>query len=498
MTATKNLSVLQKVFAVITGAFMTGLMWRLRGNHGFGAKWGMFCVALTIVLLIFALYGKRKKMNYEMIPITAGLAAITAGGWGTLNSQMSGYLSSNAVFAGEEAYRSVEISTYSGVSIMLLLGFGWLPLFACAIGILFSKQHYSVKDYAIFIGTYYVVMLISSITIAHPLFELINPQAVEGAAAGLADAGFDISPMKAFITKLGSAAFAKPIPFCRNYFTSIKVISSAIGAVAASVVIRFAFKDKLAARISVAINAICALAITIADIPLVLGSDRGILAGVNAPYFIEANDWGLWEYFTGFILGFGIMLLLVLLPAHITDNKELHAYSPLFSNQKVSFFYNMFVTFLFSFGVMLSRTFGLRFTEFFIDDDTVEIIVTVVMSIISFIPCMLIVKKNMKDKGLLTPANKSVQKFSAHALAIYIGLASFMYFFFGEESRNTLVYLPYKELFTANGFTSLWNEGRLLEPALMLVSLAMFYICFFICTKEKRTIIRQQTADYST
>lgn len=486
MTNAKNLNTFQKVFAVITGAFMTGLMWRLRGNHGFGAKWGMFCVALTLVLLIFALYGKRKKMNFEMIPITAGLAAITAGGWGTLNSQMSGYLSSNAYFTGEEVYRSVEISSFSGVAIMLLLGFGWLPLFACAIGILFSEREYKLKDYAIFIGTYYVVMLVVSVSVAHPLLQLINPQAVEGAALGLADAGYDMSPMKAFITKLGSAAFAKPIPFCRNYFTSIKVISSAVGALASSIVIRFALKDKIAAGISLAINGICAVAITLADIPLVLNSDRGVLAGVNSPEFIDANAWGLWEYFTGFFLGLGIMLLLVLLPKKITDCEENYEYSPLFKNQKISFLYNTFVTFLFSFGVMLSRTFGLRFTEFFVDDDTVEIIVTVVMSIIAFVPCLLIVKKNMKIKGLVTPSDKPLNKFCSQALAIYIALASFMYFFFGEQSRDTLVYLPYKELFTAEGFVSLWNEGRLLEPAIMIVSLAVFYICFAVCTKMKK------------
>lgn len=481
-----NLNFLQKIFAVITGAFMTGYMWRLRGNHGFGAKWGMFCVALTVVLLIFALYGKRKKMNFEMIPVTAGLAAITAGGWGTLNSQMGGYLSSNAYFTGEEVYRSIEISNFSGISIMLMLGFGWLPLFAVAIGILFSKRDYKLKDYAIFIGTYYVVMLIASITVAHPILQFINPQAVEGAAAGLADAGFDMSPMKAFIVKFGSAAFAKPIPFCRNYFTSIKVISSAIGALAASIVVRFALKDKIAAWISVAINAICAISITVADIPLVLNSDRGVLAGVKAPEFIDVNGWGLWEYFTGFFLGLGIMLLLVLLPKKITDYDENYEYSPLFKNQKISIVYNTFITFLFSFGVMLSRTFGLRFTEFFVDDDTIEIIVTVVMSVIAFVPCMLIVKKNMKEKGLVTPSDKPLQQFCSQALVIYTALAGFMYFFFGEESRDTLVYLPYKELFTAEGFTALWNEGRLLEPMLMLLSVTVFYISFAVCTRGKK------------
>ena len=44
-----------------------GFMWRARGSHGFGAKWGMFAVAFVFMLFIYALFSKRKKMNYEMI-----------------------------------------------------------------------------------------------------------------------------------------------------------------------------------------------------------------------------------------------------------------------------------------------------------------------------------------------------------------------------------------------------------------------------------------------
>ena len=90
-----------------------------------------------------------------MIPIGVILAGITTGGWGTLNSQMDGYLSSSCNFQGEDVYRYLEISPYSGLAIMLLLGFGWMPLFAIVLGSLFSKKKYEFKDFVIFIGIYY-------------------------------------------------------------------------------------------------------------------------------------------------------------------------------------------------------------------------------------------------------------------------------------------------------------------------------------------------------
>ncbi|MBR6551934.1 MAG: hypothetical protein IKT89_03740, partial [Clostridia bacterium] len=283
ITKQNNLKLYQQILSVIAGACLMGFMWRARGSHGFGAKWGMFAVAFVFMLFIYALYGKRKKMNYEMLPLPAVFAALTAGGWGTLNSQMNGYLSSSANFVGEETFRYIEISEYSGLAIMLLLGFGWLPLFAVAFASLFSKKKYEFKDYIIFIGVYYVTMIIANFTISHYILQVINPEAVEACAEGLRDAGYDMSPMKAFITQFGSAPWAKKIPFCRNYFTSVKVISSAVGALTSSLSVAFVLKDKFTAVVSTLINLSCALAITVADIPLVLDSDRGFFANVKTP-----------------------------------------------------------------------------------------------------------------------------------------------------------------------------------------------------------------------
>lgn len=478
---TTDLSLAKKTVAVITCAFLTGYMWHVRGQHGFGSKWGIFCVGLTLMLFVFAICKERKKMNYEMIPICAAFMAVTAGGWGTLNSQMNGYLCSNAYFTGEEVYRYVEISPFSGLAIMLLLGFGWMPLFAVVFGSLFSEKKYKLKDYIIFIAVYYGVMLVCNLTVSHLLLSLINPQAVENCASGIADAGHDLTPWAAFIKNFGSAAWAKKIPFCRNYFTSVKVISSALGALACSLSVRFILKDKVTARISTLINLVSAIAITAADLVLITGSDRGFLAGIQAPLFIEENAWELWEYFTGFIFGLGIMLIVVCLPKKMRAAEEDYEYSPLITNQKFSMFFHTLFTLLFSFGVTLSRAFALRGVEMFIDNDTLEIAVTVIFSAIAFIPCFLIAKKNIIEKSLLTPVDKPVWEFSKTALYIYIAIVSVAYFILGEDSRRSLLNLDY-----SLGFNELWAKGDLTDPVLMLSTLVIFIILFTLCTKEKK------------
>ena len=82
----RKLSTFQKLFAVITCAVMTGFMWRVRGEHGWGSMWGMFAVGVMLILFIYAVFGERRKMNYETIPLAVFLLGITNGGWGTLNS----------------------------------------------------------------------------------------------------------------------------------------------------------------------------------------------------------------------------------------------------------------------------------------------------------------------------------------------------------------------------------------------------------------------------
>ena len=485
ITKQNNLKWYQQLFAIFAGACLMGVMWRARGSHGFGAKWGMFAVALVFVMFVYALYGRRKKMNYEMLPLCAVFAALTAGGWGTLNSQMSGYLSSNATFVGETEYRFIEINNYSGIAIMLLLGFGWLPLFAIAFASLFSKKKLEFKDFVIFVGVYYLTVIIANFTISHYVLQLINPEAVEACAEGIKDAGHDYSPMKAFIVKLGSAAWAKKIPFCRNYFTSVKVISSAIGALTSLLTVAIVSKDKVTAAFAFLINTACAVAITVADIPLVLSSDRGILAGVNTPAFLEGCEWSTWEYFTGFILGLLLMALIAAWPKQFTDAEELFTYSPLVKTKKYSLIYNGILTIFFSFVIVPVRAFSFRLNEKILDNDVFETVLTIVLSAALFYPVYKYVTKNMLKKDLDTPVNLKPQDFALRALPVYLLFVFLVYFFLGGQGSNVLVSSKLSELLTAQGFLEKWNSGELFIPLIMLISFIAFNISYKIVIGKK-------------
>lgn len=486
MTITKqdNLKWYQQILSIIAGACLMGFMWRARGSHGFGAKWGMFAVAFVFMLFIYALYGKRKKMNYEMLPLPAVFAALTAGGWGTLNSQMNGYLGSSANFVGEETFRYIEISEYSGLIIMLLLGFGWLPLFAVALASLFSKKKYEFKDYVIFIGVYYVTMIIANFTISHYILQVINPEAVEACAEGLRDAGHDMSPMKAFITQFGSAPWAKKIPFCRNYFTSVKVISSAVGALASSVSVAVVLKDKFTALISTLINLACAIAITVADIPLILDSDRGFFANVTTPAFIAGCEWSTWEYFTGFILGLLIMLIITLLPKKYTNSEEDYTYVTSIKNKRFSLIYNGILTLFFSFVIILVRAFSFRLNEFFWDEEIVEIILTIVLSVALFYPVIKLAKKNLITKNLDTPLDILPQEFAIKILPDYFLIAGLVYFLLGEF-ESTLFSIDLLQIININGFLEKWNSGTLFIPIIMIISFILFNVSFKIIVGKK-------------
>ncbi len=479
-----NLKWHQQIFAIIAGACLMGFMWRVRGNHGFGAKWGMFAVAFVFVMFIYALYGRRKKMNYEMMPLCAVFAALTAGGWGTLNSQMSGYLSSNANFVGEDAYRYIEISEYSGMIIMFLLGFGWLPLFAICFGSLFSKKTYEFKDFVVFVGVYYVTMIIANLTISHYILSVINPEAVEACAEGINDAGYDYSPMKAFIVKLGSAPWAKKIPFCRNYFTSVKVISSAIGALTSLLTVGIVIKDKLTMFVAFLINTACGVAITLADCSLILDSDRGFLAGIKTPGFLSQSAWATWEFFTGFIFGLLVMVIIVLLPEQFTDAEELFNYTPLIKNNKFSLIYNGILTLFFSFVVILARAFSFRLNEFVLDNEVFEIVLTIVLSATLFYPVFKYVKKNIIEKDMDKPVDMTPQEFAIKLLPDYLLVVGLVYFLLGKP-ENTLFSINLLKILSVKGFLEKWNAGTLLEPVFMLISFIVFYISYKICIGKK-------------
>ncbi len=471
-----NMSLIGKIFSVITCAVMTGFMWRVRGDHGWGSMWGMFAVGVMLILFIYAVFGERKKMNYEMLPLAVFFLGITNGGWGTLNSQMEGYLTSTAPFTGEEAARIVEINPVHGLFMMLFLGFGWMPLFAVIVGSLFSKKQYKIKHYIILIAVFYAVTYIFKFSLSHFILEAVHPEAVAFCKEGLADRGIDLSPMMAYIKEFGSAAWAKKVPFARNYFTSIDVMSAAFGALFTSLTAFVILKDKLTGVVSLLINTVCSLSITIADVFLIIDSDRGILPPVGeVPMWLKAPAWSLWEFFTGFLLGFGIMLVLQCIPKKYIEEEPFTPELPI-KNRKLHYVYisGLVLTYMLCLTVM--RPLGMRIgTHLFEaglceDEDTMGTIIAVVLTVIAGAVCFIFKKGLLKEERM--PFSMPPAVFARKAVIGYFLSTSVVYFFTDDE-------LPFEGIKSLSDFTEKWNAGGL---TVLLLSLCAFVLFMVFCT----------------
>ena len=487
--STRNLSAGTKMLMLAAFSIMTGFMWRVRGDHGFGSMWGMFAVGVAMILFIYAFFGNRRKMNYEAIPVAVILLGITNGGWGTLNSQMGGYLGSTANFTGEEVARMIEISPFSGLGIMLLLGFGWMPLFALFLGSLFSKRDYKIKHYIMLIAVYYVVMLAMQALASHYILPLINAEAVEGFKAGLADRGITESPLKAYLQHFADDAWAKKVPFGRNYFTSIKVISSAVAALVSSFAALIVLKDKIVFFLSSAINAICAIAITAADVFLILDSDRGFFANVNAPAFIVNCGWSLWEFFTGFLLGFGIMLLLICLPESITGGEGRFEYEPVIENNKLRAAYHTVLTFDCIFVLTLARPLGGRISEWIAirgwsdEEDLIQIIIAVALCLLAAPFCAAVAKKNCVARGLAVPVKKRAEDFGMLTAPLYFAATGVIYFASSFNKRTDIITL-FKGIKNPSALLETLKEGGCVITILMIIAFILFYIFWFAASKS--------------
>lgn len=477
-----------KAMLVLSFAIMSGFMWRVRGSHGYGSMWGMFAVGVMLVLFIFAFFGNRKKMSLEAMPIAVILLGITNGGWGTLNSQMSGYLTGSVPFAGQETDAVVSISPYSGMAIMLLLGFGWMPLFAMYIGSLFSKKQYKIWHYALLIAVFYAVVYIFQFFVAHYILPFINSQAVEMFKQGLADKGIEMSPMMAYIKNLGSEPWFKKIPFGRNYYASIRVISYSAAALVLSLSVLIAKRDKVTAFISFAINAICAVSITLADVVMVVDSDAGFFANINAPRFLQNGNWSLWEYLTGFLLGFGIMLMLVCLPKSITGGEGDFDYTLPFKNRKLYAAYSAVMTLLCTFVVTVARPAGMRIAELAVykgwhdDEDLLTVIFTAVLCVIGIIPCAIIAKKNIISKEMPNLVNIRTEDFCLKAVPVYFTITAALYFIFSDS--GVFYSIPFAEITSPASFFEMIRSGRILIVMLMLLSFVLFNIIYFSVAKK--------------
>ncbi len=302
--------------AALTAALLTGMMWRLRGDHGFGGSFGMYCVLTVLTLFLVWLFPRKNKANLPFVTLTALAGAITAGGWGTVNGQITGSLTATGLFPGEEAVSQIAVSPLSGVVTMLLLGFGWLPLFGMMFALYFSDRKYHIGNAIEGTAVFYAARYLFKFAAAPFVYRLICPQAVKLFEDGLGAYGVEQTPQSLLLKCLGDqskkiAAVVngeamkikiKEIPGGRNFFTCCAILGAAFGALVLVLYFIIRFRDKKGAAITALLCCAMAAAITVPDALFLLQS----------PQPLADNKWSLWEYATGFL--FGLLALLALLP----------------------------------------------------------------------------------------------------------------------------------------------------------------------------------------
>ncbi len=432
----------------------------MRGDNGFGGMWGMLAVSSGFCLYTFSVFSDIRKINYELLPITIVLMAVTVTGWGTLIHQLAGVLSSSALFTGETAVRIIEVNPMSGIIIMLCLGFGWIPLYAFMMGRFFSDKRYAFWHIVLAVVVFFAIQYLFKATFSHLVLRLINPKAVELFIDGLLDRGIFNSPYFAYMSRFDNDIWAKTIPGGRNHFTSIEVISSAFGALGVFIYQRFILKDKTGGRASIAAMTVSSLGITIAGVCNLYQAPGKVYEKSEAPQLLRLYGWSFWEYFTGFFIGLGLMIIFVHL---FSKKRETDSGSDGDSVLRLrglgGFFYHGLFT-LFGICLTIIRPAAIRLanqeytllgTQIYTDINeyngalasgvepssitcipggiVTEITAIISLSAVFLIICLAAVYKNMIKRKLDTPINMNLRQFCERAFFIYLTSLVIIYFF---------------------------------------------------------------------
>lgn len=310
---------LKYAFTVLLGALLMGLLWRVRGEHGWGSSWGLLNAGFLFTMFIVVIKGSRQKLNIGWLSLTALSFMLTTPGWGTLLSQITGiiYDAEDWSIGGSDVYTSVG----SAMFLMLCLGFGLASLFGIMLGRGFSEKQWKIKDIIILLAVFYITDLIASAVIAPFILNVVQPEAAQLFEKGLEIQNIDGSAYQVYMEHFKDVAWAKKIDGGRNYFQSCDVITATIKAIASLLTVRFIIKDKVAAKTGAVVCSAFAIGITLADLFFFFGN--GGYHELNESYLPEFfYPWGCWEYFTGFIAG-GIITAFILKLKPESDVPEL-------------------------------------------------------------------------------------------------------------------------------------------------------------------------------
>lgn len=304
----KENTALKNVLTVLLGALLMGLLWRVRGEHGWGSSWGLLNAGFVFTLFIIVIKGNRQKLDIGWLSLTALSFMLTTPGWGTLLSQITGiiYDAEDWINGGSDVYTSVG----SAVFLMLCLGFGLASVFGIMLGRGFSEKQWKLKDFVILLAVFYITDLIASAVISPFILNAVQPEAAELFEKGLEIQNIDGSAYSVYMEHFKDVSWAKKIDGGRNYFQSCDVITATIKAIASLLTVRFIIKDKVSAKTGAVVCSAFAIGITVADLFFYFGN--GGYHELHESYLPEFfYAWGCWEYFTGFIAG-GIITAFIL------------------------------------------------------------------------------------------------------------------------------------------------------------------------------------------
>ncbi len=304
----KENTVLKNALTVLLGALLMGLLWRVRGEHGWGSSWGLLNAGFVFTMFIVVVKGSRQKLDIGWLSLTALAFMMTTPGWGTLLSQITGiiYDAEDWFNGGSDVYTSVG----SAVFLMLCLGFGLASIFGIMLGRGFSEKQWKIKDFVILLAVFYITDLIASAVISPFILNAVQPEAAQLFEKGLEIQNIDGSAYSVYMEHFKDVSWAKKIDGGRNYFQSCDVITATIKAIASLLAVRFIIKDKVSAKTGLVVCSAFAIGITLSDLFFYFGN--GGFHELNESYLPEFfYPWGCWEYFTGFIAG-GIITAFIL------------------------------------------------------------------------------------------------------------------------------------------------------------------------------------------
>ena len=412
----KENTTLKNIFTILLGALLMGLLWRVRGEHGWGSSWGLLNAGFIFTMFIVVIKGTRQKLDLAWLALTSLAFMLTTPGWGTLLGQITGVIYSADAWSigGDTIYTSIG----SAVFLMLCLGFGLASLFGIMLGRGFSEKQWKIKDFIILLGIFFVTDLIASAIISPFILNAVQPEAAEVFEKGLELQNIDGSAYQVYMEHFKDISWAKKIDGGRNYFQSADVITAAIQAITSLLTVRFIIKDKVSAKTGLVVCSAFAIGITIADLFFYFGN--GGYHELHESYLPTIfYPWGCWEYFTGFIAG-GIITAYILKLKSQNDVPEL-AFSKV--PEKAKNILTFILGTIFMLGVNIVRPVLVRY------DSSDYVIIATIIAVIYSIGFVLSLVKNFGincSKGNLTT-------YFEYLLLFFMGFISAAYLIIGSS-----------------------------------------------------------------